>query len=82
MPSGDAAVARGEDVLRRIQLLRVNDRVLREAGRMEPADLRSLDAIHLASAQLIGSSIKQIVTYDERMAAAARASGWAVAAPR
>jgi hypothetical protein len=82
MPSGDGAVARGEDVLRRIQLLRVNDRVLREAGRMEPADLRSLDAIHLASAQLIGSSIRQIVTYDERMAAAAQASGWTVAAPR
>jgi hypothetical protein len=82
MPSGDGAVARGEDVLRRIQLLRVNDRVLREAGRMEPADLRSLDAIHLASAQLIGSSIRQIVTYDERMAAAAEASGWTVAAPR
>ena len=82
MPSGDAAVARGEDVLRRIQLLRVNDRVLREAGKMGPADLRSLEAIHLASAQLIGSAIRQIVTYDERMAEAARASGWGVAAPR
>jgi predicted nucleic acid-binding protein len=81
MPSGEAAVARGEDVLRRIQLLRINDRVLREAGRMQPADLRSLDAIHLASARQIGSSIRQIVTYDERMAEAARASGWAVAAP-
>src|SRR5205085_9361338 len=57
MPSGEAAVARGEEVLRRIQLLRVNDRVLRQAGRMEPAELGSLDAIHLASAQQIGASI-------------------------
>ncbi len=81
MPSGEAAVARGEEVLRRIQLLRINDRVLRQAGRMEPAELRSLDAIHLASAQQIGASIRQIVTYDERMAEAARASGWTVAAP-
>jgi uncharacterized protein len=81
MPSGPEAVTRGEDVLRRIQLLRVSDRVLREAGRMEPADLRSLDAIHLASARHIGPSVKQIVTYDERMAEAARASGWSVAAP-
>ena len=81
MPSGPEAVTRGEDVLRRIQLLRVNDRVLREAGRMEPADLRSLDAIHLASARHLGPSVKQIVTYDERMAEAARASGWSVAAP-
>jgi uncharacterized protein len=81
LPSGGDAVARGEDVLRRIQLLRVNDRVLRDAGRMEPAYLRSLDAIHLASARQIGPSIRQIVTYDDRMAEAARANGWTVAAP-
>lgn len=81
MPSGPEAVARGEDVLRRIQLLRVSDVVLGEAGRMEPAELRSLEAIHLASARQLGLSVKQIVTYDERMAEAAGASGWSVAAP-
>ena len=48
---------------------------------MKPADLRSLDAIHLASARHLGPTVKQIVTYDERMAQAARASGWSVAAP-
>jgi predicted nucleic acid-binding protein len=82
MPSGTEAVSRGEEVLRRIQLIRLNDRVLREAGRTEPAELRLLDAIHLASARQLGSSVKQIVTYDERMADAATASGWSVAAPR
>lgn len=82
MPSGPEAVSRGEEVLRRIQLLRLNDRVLREAGRMEPAGLRSLDAIHLASVRQLGASVKQIVTYDERMADAATGSGWSVAAPR
>jgi len=82
MPSGTEAVSRGEEVLRRIQVMRLNDRVLREAGRIEPAELRSLDAIHLASARQLGSSVKHIVTYDERMADAATASGWAVAAPR
>lgn len=81
MPSGPEAVTRGEEVFRRIQLLRVNHRVLREAGRIEPADLRSLDAIHLASARHLGPSVKRIVTYDERMAQAARSSGWSVAAP-
>jgi predicted nucleic acid-binding protein len=80
-PSGPEAVARGEQALRRVQLLRVNDRVLAEAGRMEPVELRSLDAIHLASAHQLGSSVKQIVTYDERMTGAARANGWSVAAP-
>lgn len=81
MPIGPEAVKRGEEVLRRIQLLRVNDRVLREAGRMEPAELRSLDAIHLASAGQLGPSVRQIVTYDERMIEAARAAGWSVASP-
>jgi predicted nucleic acid-binding protein len=82
LPSGMEAVSRGEDVLRRIQLVRLNDRVLRAAGRMEPPQLRSLDAIHLASARELGASVKQIVTYDERMADAATAAGWSVAAPR
>ncbi len=81
MPSGPEAVVRGEQVLRRIQLVRVSDRVLSEAGRMRPAELRSLDAIHLASARQLGSSVKQIVTYDERMANAARESRWSVASP-
>jgi uncharacterized protein len=81
MPSGPEAVARGDQVLRRVQLLRVNDRVLAEAGRMEPAEVRSLDAIHLASVRDLGSSVRQIVTYDERMAGAARANGWSVATP-
>lgn len=81
LPSGPEAVARGEDAVRRIQLLRVNDRVLSEAGRMEPAELRSLDAIHLASASQLGPSVKHIVTYDERMAEAAKAIGWSVASP-
>jgi hypothetical protein len=82
LPAGREAVARGEDVLRRIQLLRVNDRVLVEAGRLLPSELRLLDAIHLASAHEFGSAVRQIVTYDERMAAAAEAAGWTVAAPR
>lgn len=80
--SGPEAVARGEQVLRRIQLVRVNDRVLSEAGRMAPTELRSLDAIHLASARHLGSAVRQIVTYDARMADAAQVCGWAVSSPR
>jgi predicted nucleic acid-binding protein len=81
LPIGPEAVARGEEALRRIQLLRVNDRVLRAAGRIEPAELRSLDAIHLASAGALGPAVRQIVTYDERMADAAQSAGFTVAAP-
>lgn len=81
MPSGAEAIARGAEVLRRVQLLRVSDLVLREAGRMAPEQLRSLDAIHLASAHQLGSAVSEIVTYDRRMASAARALGWVVSSP-
>jgi uncharacterized protein len=81
LPLGPEAVARGEEVLRRIQLLRIGDRVLRIAASLEPAAIQSLDAIHLASAQLFVPALKQLVTYDGRMADAARTIGWTVAAP-
>jgi predicted nucleic acid-binding protein len=81
LPLGPEAIRRGEAVLRTVQLLRVNDRVLAEAGRMQPAELRSLDAIHLASARQLGATLKRVVTYDARMADAARALGVPVAAP-
>ena len=82
LPAGAEAVARGHEVLRRIQLVRINDRVLNDAGQMQPHELRSLDAIHLASARLLGKALKMIVTYDERMAAAAQGNGWSIATPR
>lgn len=42
---------------------------------------RSLDAIHIASAQLVVGDLRAIVTYDQRMAAAATALGYTVEAP-
>jgi len=78
---GVAAVARGAEVVARVELVRVNDRILDAAGRLAPLELRSLDAIHLATAEAAGS-VKVVVTYDVRMAAAARTLGWKVAAPR
>jgi predicted nucleic acid-binding protein len=81
MPLGPTAVRRGMDVLARVDLVRINDRILVAAGALVPAEIRSLDAIHLATAQQLGVEVARIVTYDERMAAAARASGWVVAAP-
>jgi uncharacterized protein len=82
MPSGSEAVARGREVMRRIELLRLNDRVLNDAARLEPAEMRPLDAIHLASARQLGSSLRKLVTYDERMADTAKAAGFSVASPR
>lgn len=73
LPRGAEAVRRGQDVLSRINLVRVNDRVLHLAGELPPPTLRSLDAIHLATATLMGASLARLVTYDVRMATTARA---------
>jgi uncharacterized protein len=81
LPLGPEVLQRGDEVLRRVQLLRVNDRILTAAGRMSPPELRSLDAIHLASARELGASVRCVVTYDTRMASAAKAIGLSVSCP-
>jgi uncharacterized protein len=81
LPLGPGAVERGHDVLERMELARVSDRVLAAAGILLPAEVRFLDAIHLATVRQFGADLARLVTYDERMAAAARALGCTVAAP-
>jgi predicted nucleic acid-binding protein len=68
---GTEGLARGRAVLDRLDLVRLNDRLLSAAGTMLSEDLRSLDALHLATAQALGSDLSLIVTYDERMIDAA-----------
>lgn len=80
LPFGADACKRAREVLDRIELVRINDRVLGVAGELEPQDLRSLDAIHLATARILGR-VKVVVTYDDRMAKAARKLGFRVASP-
>jgi predicted nucleic acid-binding protein len=81
LPAGEVALARGREALRRLDLVRINDRVLDMAGILEPAQVRSLDAIHLATAQLLGEDLGQVVTYDDRMADAAQSLGLRTASP-
>jgi predicted nucleic acid-binding protein len=81
LPLGPDAVRRGHDVLARVGLVRINDRVLGAAGELMPVELRSLDAIHLATAQQLGVDLARIVTYDDRMAVAAKQLGLTVAQP-
>jgi uncharacterized protein len=81
LPLGPEAVRRGQDVLARVGLVRINDRVLDAAVAMLPAELRSLDAIHLATALQLGADLARIVTYDDRMTAAAKHLRLTVARP-
>jgi predicted nucleic acid-binding protein len=53
--------------------------VISVARRIEPLVLRSLDAIHLATAVLIDADL--VVTYDDRLADACRRNSLAVASP-
>ena len=81
LPIGAEAVTRAQEVLSRIDLARVNDRVLLAAGTLAPAEMRSLDAIHLATALDLGSDLARVITYDERMTGAAQTLGLTVASP-
>jgi predicted nucleic acid-binding protein len=55
--------------------------LLLAAGRLEPAGLRTLDAIHLAAATAAGEDLLGVVTYDDRMSDAALSLGLAPLAP-
>lgn len=59
----------------------VDANVLRRAGLLDPLDLRTLDAIHLATALGIGDPELEFVTYDNRLARAANAAGLRVVQP-
>lgn len=81
LPLGPTAVQRGHDVLTSLELIRVTDRILVEAGPLLPAGIRSLDAIHLATMRQLGVSLRRLVTYDNRMSVTARELGIAAVAP-
>ena len=70
------------ELVESIDLIGVDQEILDEAARLEPPGLRSLDAIHLASALSLGQSLGVVVTYDRRLEEGARLSGLRVLAPR
>jgi len=78
---GAAALRRARLLLRRVHLIRLDDALLDAAAALDPRILRSLDAIHLAAAQLVSPEIEAIITYDQRMTTAAAMLGFAVIAP-
>jgi predicted nucleic acid-binding protein len=79
-PSGPAAVRTARRQMARLHIVEVNRPLLDAAANLAPP-LRSLDAIHLAAAQSLGDDLEVVITYDQRMAAAARVLGMVTAAP-
>jgi predicted nucleic acid-binding protein len=78
---GAPALTRARGLLERIGLLALDDTLLDAAGALAGSTLRSLDAIHLAAAQALGTELAEVITYDHRMAQAAVGLGLAVSAP-
>lgn len=66
---------------RRCEIVAVSDEVLTRAGRIFPVEpVRTLDAIHIATAELLGDPPPLIafITRDKRVAENARALGYSV----
>jgi uncharacterized protein len=64
-------LARADLLLTRIDQVDITRAVLEAASRLPDPSLRSLDAIHLATALQLGGDLDALVTYDSRLAAAA-----------
>ncbi len=78
---GEEVADSAEASLSDIALVPIDDEVLASARRLDPSELRSLDAIHLATALSIGTDLGALFSYDDRLTAAARAAGLSVLTP-
>ena len=78
---GDEEIFRVASLAEKLDFLTLSDDVVHLAGSLDPALLRSLDAIHLATALDLGSIISGVVTYDKRLAEACALHGLEVIAP-
>jgi len=68
-------------VLAQLFLRPIADEVVILSGLVEPSRLKTLDAIHLATAIMVRESVGRFVTYDSRLAEAATGLGLPVASP-
>jgi uncharacterized protein len=68
-------------VLDVMTVLTVSTAIFERAATLDAESLRSLDAIHLASALELGDQLDSLVTYDARLAHAARTYGIAIVSP-
>ncbi len=79
--AGSPNVVRIEEAFEAVYLYDVTSQVLALAAGIDPVDLRTGDAIHLATALGVGEPDIEFVTYDGKLARAAEANGLRVAQP-
>lgn len=75
------ALPQARDVLLAFDYIPIDDDVVDGAINEPDRMLRSLDAIHLATARLLGAELNALITYDDRLGRAATDSGMRVIAP-
>jgi len=77
-----ALIPDARDLLQAFDYISMDDDVV-DAAMIEPDRmLRSLDAIHLATARILGPELDALITYDDRLASAAGDAGMTVASPQ
>lgn len=69
-----------QDLLRDFTEILLTDEI-RDAAAFLPEGVRTLDAIHIASAQVIGDALDSLVSYDKRMLEMAHSIGLPTSAP-
>jgi hypothetical protein len=68
-------------IVRRLREIQITEAVLTRAAGVRPNVLRTLDAIHVASAISIRDHLTALVSYDKCMLAAAQEAGLPTASP-
>lgn len=77
----DALIGPARRLFGAMRLVRLDEPLLDRAGGLDPRELRSLDAVHVAAALALGTDLGVVITYDQRLRDAFRLWGLAVAAP-
>lgn len=80
--AGSQALAEAREIVGDVDLVPLDRRVQDLACEIGDPPLRTLDALHLASALLLRDEVTAFVAYDERLATAARAAGLPTTTPR
>jgi predicted nucleic acid-binding protein len=68
----EPTVRKTREVLDGLAEITITEALLDSAGSMQPTTLRTLDAIHLATALELGAELSVLVAYDVRLLGAAR----------
>jgi predicted nucleic acid-binding protein len=78
---GESPIAMADQLIAKLTTIPLTITILRQAGVLPPPHLRSLDAIHLATALSLDEVVAEFACYDARLVEAAAASGLLVVAP-